>query len=559
MQQTTGRAALKEDLARAIRGEVLDDAETLAEHSTDASLFSVRPELVVYPRDGADISAVVRFVNERKERNPHLSVTARAAGSCMSGGSLNDSIILDVSRYLVGIPALGADAVTVLPGTPYRDLEKRTLERGLIMPAYTASKNLCAIGGMIGNNAGGEKTLAYGKIERYIRSLRMVFADGVERVIRSLSKPELDEVLARQDFEGMVYRGIFKLVTEHQELLAKAKPKVSKNSAGYYLWNVWDGTTFDLTKLIVGSQGTLGIVTEATLGLVPVPKVSGMLVVFLKELAPVPGLVNDLLPFAPQSIESYDDHTLQLAFKYFPELFRLLKNRNFLKVAKSFLPEALILARTGMPKLVMLAEFAAGSEEELHATLRTADLAARKYGFPTRIVHSAEEADEYWAVRRESYNLLRKHAAGKRAAPFIDDIIVPPAALPDFMPRLTRILEKYRLLYTVAGHAGDGNFHIIPLVDMREPGIADTLVAAMDEVNDLTLSFGGSITAEHNDGILRTPYLEKMYGPEVMRLFEQTKQIFDPKNIFNPGKKVGGSIAYLKEHMVRDGTVQKTV
>jgi FAD/FMN-containing dehydrogenase len=471
----------------------------------------------------------------------------------MSGGPLNESIILDFTAHMQKV--LHIDAVhkkgRVLPGTYYRDFEKATKKHNLIMPSYTASKELCAVGGMVGNNSGGEKTLKYGKTEKYIDNLEVVFSDGNIRTVRPLPKAELALKMAQGDFEGKIYREVYELVTENEALLTKAKPNVSKNSAGYFLWNVWDGKTFDLTKLLVGSQGTLGLVTEITFKLVPVPKTSKLLVVFLRDLKPLGKLVNDILPEEPESLESYDNHTLKLAISYWRELFRAMKIKNIISLGISFLPELGMVLRGGLPKLVLLIEAAGHSEKEVDEKLERVYEKLEPYNLRMRITKTKSEAEKYWTIRRESFNLLRKHVHGKRTAPFIDDIIVRPEHLPEFLPKLEEILNRYKLLYTVAGHAGDGNFHIIPLMDMRDKKNAEMIPHISDEVYDLVLSYGGSITAEHNDGIIRTPYLEKMYGKEVTALFKKTKEIFDPQNIFNPGKKVGDTTGYMKAHFVR--------
>ena len=159
------------------------------------------------------------------------------------------------------------------------------------------------------------------------------------------------------------------------------------------------------------------------------------------------------------------------------------------------------------------------------------------------------DSEKYWTIRRQSFNLLRKHVRGRRTAPFVDDVIVPPQYLPEFLPKMRKILDDYGLLYTIAGHAGDGNFHIIPLMDMRDTKNMKAIGEVSDKVYDLVLSYHGSTTAEHNDGIIRTPYLLKMFGPEIIALFAKTKNTFDPQNIFNPGKKVGGTKQYMMEHI----------
>ncbi|MDP2704843.1 MAG: FAD-binding oxidoreductase [Patescibacteria group bacterium] len=534
------------------KGEVLQDEATLATYSVDTSLINVRPKLVVFPKDTEDIKNLVRFVNEHRKEDPTLSITVRAAGTDMSGGPLNESIIADVSKHISGVPSVNTvtRTVKVLPGTFYRDFEKETFKHGLLLPCYPASKNLCAIGGMIGNNCAGEKTLVYGKMEDYIESLKVVFADGNEYEVRPLSRDELQRKMSQGDFEGDVYKKIYELIEQNKEAIMAAKPKVKKNSSGLYLWNVWQGEKFNLCRLIVGSQGTLGIVTEATLNLVPTKKHSLLYVIFLNDLKPVAPLVNELLKFQPESLESYDDHTLKLAIRFLPGIWKSMKAKNFLKFILSFLPEVGMVLTGGLPKLVVLAEFAGNDKDQLEETLKKVEEQIKKFHLKTHITRSPEEASKYWTIRRESFNLLRQHVHGRRTAAFIDDIVVNPEHLPEFWPKLMKLLDDYKLVYTVAGHAGSGNFHVIPLMDMKKEENHKIVIELSEKVYDLVLAYGGSITAEHNDGIIRTPYLKKMFGEKILALFQETNLIFDPLDIFNPGKKGAREIKYLKQHLV---------
>jgi FAD/FMN-containing dehydrogenase len=540
---------IKAKIGHFVKGEILSDKDTIFQYSHDASLFEVKPEVVVFPKDTEDIKSIVRYVSENKKRNPNLSVTVRAAGSCMAGGSLNESIILDITKHISGIESFSNNTVSVLPGTFYRDFEVETLKRNLILPCYTASKNLCAIGGMIGNNAAGEKTLRYGKMENFIESLSVIFSDGNEYEVRPLSRTDLFKKINQNDFEGNIYKRIWNIIEKNRDEIEKARPKVSKNSAGYYIWNVWDGKTFDLTKLVVGSQGTLGVVTKATLSLVPVRKTSKLFVIFLKDLKPLAKLVNEILLFKPESLESYDDATLKLALRFFPEMLKSMKVKNFLKLILAFLPEAGLVLRGGIPKLILLAEFSGDNEKEIDETMRNLKQAVSHFGLKTHVAQSKEESEKYWTIRRESFNLLRKHVKGRRTAPFVDDVIVLPEHLPEFLPKMRKILDSYKLTYTIAGHAGNGNFHVIPLMDMTNPVNKKIILAVSDQIYDLVAKYHGSITAEHNDGIIRTPFLEKMYNPKTLSIFRQIKEIFDPHNIFNPGKKTGISIDYLEDHL----------
>lgn len=547
---------LKEEIKKFFKGEVKDDKATLSAYSLDASLFEVRPKLVAFPKDSGDLKELVRYVGLNKEKDPTLSITVRAAGSDMTGGPLNESIIVDVTKYMNQEARIMNHEAVVEPGVFYRDFEKKSLRKGLLLPCYTASKNLCAIGGMIGNNSGGEKTLRWGKMENYILESKVLFSDGKEYVIKPLNKEELERKIREGGFEGDIYKKIYELISNNREEIELAKPKVSKNSAGYYIWNVWDGTTFDLNKLIVGSQGTLGIVTEVRLKLVPVEPVSKLFVIFLHKLDHMADLVNEILPTKPESIESYDSATMKLAFRFLPEMIRSMKIKSFGKLLFSFIPEIEMMVRGGVPKLILLVEYGGQSEEEVNAKMRDLKERTSKFHYAVRMTRSIEESNKYWTVRRESFNLLRNHTQGKRTAPFVDDVVVRPEDMPAFLPEMRAILDEYKMVYTIAGHAGNGNFHIIPLLDMRDRGNVSVIKEVSGRVYDLVAKYKGSITGEHNDGIIRTPYLFKMYSPRVLGIFKEIKDIFDPKNIFNPGKKVpstgsgqGGSIEYMASHI----------
>ena len=206
----------------------------------------------------------------------------------------------------------------------------------------------------------------------------------------------------------------------------------------------------------------------------------------------------------------------------------------------------------GLPKLVVLCELAEETEEALeHKTLEVKRLLEREKVIH-RVLETEKEAEKYWIMRRESFNLLRQHVKGKKTAPFIEDFCIKPEKLPEFLPKALAILKKYNIKANLAGHAGDGNFHIIPLMDLKKESERKKLVPCAKEFYDLVIRYGGTITAEHNDGIMRTPFLKDMYGEEMYSLFREIKNIFDPHNIFNPGKKIGGTLKYLEEHIAKE-------
>ncbi len=539
-------ASLAEQLGKVVKGEVFDDDATRQKYSRDASLFFVKPQAVVFPKGTADVKNLVRFVTS----HPDLSLTARSAGTDMSGGPLSESIILDFTKYFTAIKEITGNHAVVEPGVYYRDFEAETLKHNLLLPSYPASRELCTVGGMAANNSGGEKTLSYGKTERYVKRLNVVLSDGEAYELTPLDREMLTRKESQKNFEGEIYRAMRKLLEKNRDVIERARPRVTKNSAGYYLWNVWDGETFDLTKLFVGSQGTLGMITEIEFELVRPMLHHRLLVIFLHDLGRLTDIIKAVLRFKPESFESFDDHTLQIALRYLPELAKLMKTKGFLSLVWRFLPEFWMTLTGGVPKLILLAEFTGETEEEAENKARAASQAIAQFKSKSRLMKTDAEARKYWVMRRESFNLLRYHLTGKRTAPFIDDIIVHPDDLPRFLPELNAILGRYpTLIYTIAGHAGDANFHIIPLMDLTNPEVRKIIPELMNQVNALVFKYRGSITAEHNDGIIRTPFLKDMFGEEVYRLFEDVKTIFDPKNIFNPGKKVNGTLAYALRHL----------
>lgn len=532
------------ELKNLIKGEIADDEATLVKYSHDASLFEIKPRAVIFPKDSEDVKNIVKFAAEKK-----LSVTARAAGTDMTGGPLNDSLVLDFTKYFNRIKEIGSDYAIAESGVYYRDFEKEAEKRGLFLPSYPASKEICAIGGMIANNSGGEKSLIYGKTENYIDELKVVLTDGNEYTIKKLSKIELEKKIKQQDFEGELYRKMHDLLEKNFNIAKNAKPDVSKNSSGYNIWDVWDKNYFNLIKLFVGSQGTLGIITEAKLRLEKIKPHSGMLVIFMKDLSILANLINEVLPFKPTSFESFDDNTLKLALRFFTGFLKRLGAANLLSLGFKFLPDFYTILTFGMPKLVLLVEFEENTAEEVNRKIKELRNHLVKFPIRTRVAASKAEADKYWVIRRESFNLLRHKIKNKQTAPFIDDFIVKPEFLPEFLPRLYKLLDKYGFFYTIAGHVGNGNFHIIPLMTLSDAEERNKIPDASKNVYDLVLEYKGSISAEHNDGLVRSPYLEQMFGRDVCRIFENIKNIFDPQNIFNPRKKIGATIQYALEHI----------
>jgi FAD/FMN-containing dehydrogenase len=355
-----------------------------------------------------------------------------------------------------------------------------------------------------------------------------------------------------------VYKGIFDLVEANYDEIKKAKPNVSKNSTGYNLWDVWDRDKgiFDLTKLIVGAQGTMGFTTDIHFRLVPARPHSGLLVLFLRGMDDLGELIPKVLEAKPATFESFDDATLWLSIRFMPSFLKMLGPRKFIHLLFSLIPDGFQLLR-GIPKLILMVEFNGETEDEVRQKIRSLHKELKKHHARYEINGQEEDpteakSEKFWIMRRQSFNLLRSKVKDKHTAPFIDDLVVRPEYLVDFLPKLQKIIKKYDLLATVAGHMGDGNFHIIPLMKLEDPKDRAKLLPAMKEVDTLVLKYKGSLSGEHNDGLVRGPWLVQMYGPKMLMIFQEAKHIMDPEGIFNPHKKANAewdfSFSHIRQH-----------
>ena len=542
---------ISEDLKALLEGEVTIEEKEIDFHSKDTSLFRVRPKVVVFPKNSSDISKLVEYASSHSG----VSLTARAGGTDMSGGPLGESVVMGFTKHINNFSVDSQKLESVVePGVYYHDFENETDKHDIELPTYPASKSICALGGMIMNNSGGEKTLRYGQTRKYVKSMKMILSDGNEYEIKKLSSKELETKKKQKNFEGQAYTKLYELISKNYDLIQSQRPQVSKNSAGYYLWDVYNKETgeFDLTQLFSGSQGTLGILTSAKLSLVKKKPYERLIVLFFKDWKYLPGVVNKLLPIEPEGLETFDDATLKLGLRFMPEVAKRV-GESFVRFALRFIPEVFIgLRMFGLPKLVVLVQLSQDTEVGIQEKTQEVLGALRESKVWVRVATSEKDAEKYWVMRRESFKLLREHSTGKTAASLIEDFCVKPGYIPEFLPKAIKLLAKNGIKANITGHAGSGNLHIIPLIDLKKEGMIEKLPQIADEFYNLVSEYKGSITAEHNDGILRTPYLGKMFSQEMLELFREVKEIFDPKNIFNPGKKVGGTIDYMKAHISKE-------
>lgn len=526
-----------EDLKKVIRGDVDISPAARRAYSRDASIFEVVPAAVLYPKNDADLSRLIHYVTERSMQGVNVSITPRNGGTCMSGGSLTESYIVDMSRYFNHIGAVDSTGRTmwVQGGVMHIDAESKAKDAGLFFAPYTSSRDICGIGGMIGNNASGEKSVKYGPTSANVKNLKVMLSDGGVYEFGPLTARQVEQKKHLPTFEGKLYREVTKLIDDNWNLIDRNHPRTIKNAAGYPLWELWDAQRahFNMARLFIGSQGTLGFVTEAELKLVPLPKASRMIVVPIQNLSELTPVVKDLMRHNPVTCETFDHHTYELAEQYHPED-----------------AERASLARG--KHMVVLAVFDGDSQEQADIVTGKAKESLEKLGKEVLWVDDQDVLESFLLIRRKSFRMLLEHPhADMRAMAFLEDTIVPLEHYGEFLSALEAILNEYDLVYTYAGHIGDGSIRLVPLINMERERAADLVIELETKVNDLVIAFGGSISVDHNDGIIRTPYLEQFFGPEMYTLMARVKEIFDPLGIFNPGKKVGGTFDYAKNHIVR--------
>lgn len=513
-------------------GEVMSSADARRYFSTDSSIFSVTPSIVVYPRNENDVRKTARFAWQLAERGRVIPITARGAGTDQAGGALGDGILLAFTAHMNRIIELDPKSgVTVVePGLNYGRLQQTLHTHERFLPPYPASFEYSTLGGATANNAAGEKSLKYGVTRDYVKSLRVVLANGEVIETGRLSKRELGKKLGLSTFEGEVYRALDALIEEHRDTIDKMRLGVTKNSAGYALTDVKrpDGS-FDLTPLFVGSQGTLGVISEITFETEPYNPET---VLFMAEFADTASAEKALmqlraLPNMPSAIEMVDSQLLTLVDRLNPNQLKGIVSHPF-------------------PKIVLLIEFDDLKDGARKKIAKKAEKIISQYA--TRYEHETDPAAQarLWKVRHASASVVAHSEGQLKAVPIIEDGVVPPEKLEEYIASVYKLFASAKLQVAIWGHAGDGNLHMQPFLDLSQLGDRQKAFRLIDEYYRLVIGLGGSTSGEHNDGRLRGPYLEKLYGPEAYAVLQKVKQIFDPYGIMNPGVKINVTLDDIK-------------
>ena len=537
-------------LKKSLKGSTSTDMPTRQAHARDASIYEFLPDVVVEPQDATDIEKVVKFVNKNRHAYPTLAITPRSAGTDMSGAAIGSSIVLDMTQHFNKIEGFKSGILHTQPGVYIRDIDPLLAEKGYMLGSVPASRAICTIGGMVGNNAGGEQSLRYGNTERSVRELDVVLADGKTHTFGPITKKQLDKKLKEKTYEAGLYRKVYELIESNYDLIKNARPHVNKNSMGYSIWDVWDRGTgiFDMTHLISGSQGTLGVITDIKIEAQPKPPHSGLLLAYLESSSKLGEIIKEVMKHNPATFEGFDDITFNLGVKFFSTFRKQLGVRTFLK-EQAWLLKSVARFKGHLPNVVLMIEFEGETKEEVYDKISKLHDDLKRFKLRMDVEHDENESAPFWQIRRASLALLRNRVHDKYASPFIDDMTVQPKHLPEFLPRVRKIIRKYKLPATLAGHFGDGNFHIIPLMDISNPKDQAKLEPVMRELIPIVLEYGGTMAGEHNDGLVRGPWLRAVFGDDMYHIFKEVKDIFDPEYIFNPHKKTDASWEYSMDHI----------
>ena len=511
---------LEHALRTSVQGDVLFDRLTRRIYSTDASIYSIEPIGVVCPRNADDVVAVVDVA-----KRFGVPVLPRGAGTSLAGQTVGKAVVLDFSRHMHSLIGIDAESRTarVQPGLVQDDLNAAAAKHGLMFAPDTSTANRATLGGMVGNNSCGSRSARYGMTVDHLDSLQVVLSDG-SRVTLGAVTPDLVTQRARGDsLEARLYRAVPELVQRRESSIRNDFPPYWRKSGGYRLERLLpERGAFDLSKVVVGSEGTLAITTEATVRLVPVPRAVASVAGHFESVAAALAAVDDALDAGAAAIELVDRTILNLA--------RL-----------SPLHAHVVSALTGDPGALLFVEFYGETPAEASGAARALEERWQRgrHGYAIARAGTPAELKRFREVRRAGLGLLS--AAGKgneRSIAFIEDTAVDPRSLAAYTADLAKVLDRHGLRAGFYGHASAGCLHIRPFMDLGRPSEVAMLRAVAEEVASLVQQYGGMNSSEHGDGLVRAEFSRRLFGDDLYEAMRELKRAFDPDNRLNPGKKV---------------------
>ena len=505
-----------EELKSAVQGDVIADAAGRGAYATDASHYQLMPQVIVVPRDVDDVVAALKIASAHR-----LPVTPRAGGTSLGGSAIGRGMILDTSKYMNQILEVNAEErwVRVQPGVVRDNLNAELAQHGLFFAPDPATTSRANIGGMIGNNSSGSRSIIYGKTVDHVLEATVVLPDGEVVRFSPLSREQYDQQAGSDDRKAGILRGIRDVVEQHRDEIAARYPRVMRNVMGYNLNELVDAEQWNLAKIVCGSEGTLGTLVEAKINLVELPKAVGMTVVHFHELMEAIGSVEPMVRHEPSAVEILGR-----------DIIELVKVTPIVKDICGFIE--------GDPQALLIVEFYGDDEAQVRQKLGDfiADMQSRNVGYAYPVMRNKAERADVWQVRKSGLGIMLNRKGPAQPVAFIEDAAIPLPHLPEYIEKILARCTELDVPVAMYAHASVGLIHVRPIMNLRERSEVEKMVQIAEYSFSLVQQFGGALTGEHGDGMVRSPFVERFYGQPLYNAFREVKRLFDPQGIMNPGK-----------------------
>ncbi|VAX29738.1 Fe-S protein, homolog of lactate dehydrogenase SO1521 [hydrothermal vent metagenome] len=497
----------KSELKRKLGSKVHWDVVTLQLYSTAACFYEISPLAVIVPETVEDIVDVINICRKYK-----VPVLPRGAGSSLTGNSVAEAVILDLTKNFTNIKILNDNKVKSDVGVILNNLQDKLKEQNKKFAPDPSSGNVCVIGGMLGNNSGGPHTLKHGNMYKHVDEVSVVLSNGKIFKAKNILLDDIDKL---DDFHRPYYEKIKSLLEHYASSIDKNRTFTTKSASGYQVWDILTDTHLNMASLMVGSEGTLGVFTEAVLKIIPKSPKRGVISFYFEEIEKMGIAVQRLRKLGASAIEFVDHSFIELALDFKPEL-------------KKFLPRHV--------RYLLYVEFEGDSEEEIDSKFsESIEAIVNEENLAEVGAYSTDEEEiiNIFKIRKAATIILNKMPNNQKPIPFVEDASIHPDLFPKFLTDVSKLLTKYSFKYVVYGHAGNGNLHLRPLLDFKNEATYQAAQEFMENFVQLVIDHNGSLTGEHGDGRLRTPYMSKRF-PNLVPLFEEIKNLFDPDRIMNP-------------------------
>lgn len=530
----TDNSPLNQALIENIDGDVLTDDYSLGMYSTDASIYQIKPLAIVLPRDESDVKKAMALAREFG-----VTILPRGGGTSLAGQTVGRSIVLDFSKYMNKTLEINTKErwVRVQPGKVRDVLNDELAPLGLHFAVDPATSSRANVGGMVGNNSSGTKSIIYGKTVDHILEAKVLLADGTEMTLRPVDAATYDSIGRQDDREGEIYRGFKEIIQKNKQLIDQKFPKVMRRVGGYNLDEFIHTDKWNLAKLITGSEGTLATTLELKLNLEPLPQYKSVCVVHYSDLLEAIGSVTPILKYNPSAVEILDKIVVDLS----RENLTTKRHCHFI---------------SGNPEAILIVEFYGETPEDVmeRPIAMIKDLQQQGLGYAYPLFPQGDEYEDVWLVRKKGLGLMLGIKGKKKPLPFIEDAAIPTERLKDYIDETLQICKKHGADVSMYAHVSVGVIHVRPILDLREADDIEKLKNIAEDTFQLVMEYGGSWSGEHGDGLVRSAFNERFFGKELYQAFIQVKKLFDPLNLMNPGKIVESQTI---EHNLRYGTHYK--